>query len=66
MRSIGALLRGRIGIPVSRRRRRSAFAHEHLALPRRRDLQRRGQVGRAKDGIAALVRLRTPARACST
>jgi hypothetical protein len=54
---VGALLRGRIGLP-SAAQAALGFAHEHLALPRRRDLQLEA-VGRAKDGIA-VVRLKSP------
>ena len=54
---IGALLRGRIGLPAPAQAA-LAFAHEHLALRRRRDLTVE-HVSPVLDG-AALVRLRSP------
>ena len=54
---IGALLRGRIGLPPAAQAA-LAFAHEHLALRRRRDLCVEA-VSPTRDGVAA-VRLRGP------
>jgi hypothetical protein len=54
---IGALLRGRIGLPATAQAALS-FAHDHLAVRRRRDLSV-VSAGPIKDGIA-MVRLRGP------
>jgi hypothetical protein len=54
---IGALLRGRVGLPATAQAA-LAFAHEHLALRRRRDLQV-VSVGPIRVGVA-VVRLRGP------
>ncbi|MGI8677428.1 MAG: sucrase ferredoxin [Jatrophihabitans sp.] len=54
---VGALLRGRVGLPPAGQAA-LAFAHEHLALRRRKDLRVVG-TGPVIDG-ACLVRLRGP------
>jgi hypothetical protein len=54
---VGALLRGRVGMPAAAQAA-LAFAHEHLALRRRRDLSV-VSASPARDGIAH-VRLRGP------
>jgi Sucrase/ferredoxin-like len=54
---VGALLRGRVGLPATAQAA-LAFAHEHLALRRRRDLQVES-TGPIIDG-AAVVRLHGP------
>jgi hypothetical protein len=54
---VGALLRGRVGLPAPAQAA-LAFAHEHLALRRRRDLAVES-VSPTRDGVAH-VRLRGP------
>jgi hypothetical protein len=54
---VGALLRGRVGLPAAAQAA-LAFAHEHLAVRRRRDLAVEA-AGAVVDGVA-VVRLRGP------
>jgi hypothetical protein len=54
---VGALLRGRVGLPAAAQAA-LAFAHEHLALRRRRDLQVESST--PVIGMASTVRLRGP------